>query len=321
MLITSDTATLHLAAASSIPVISLVNDIDWLGSAPRCNCVFRVKDAQALESMAIINALITELYAGQNKRVPLKSPVAYVKPVNRKIIHCVEMHPETRPDVLKRKQKAWDSWKYLYDIGVIPAHYEHYKRDSSVIGDNRGLPFLKDVLEFGLSKATSEFDIVAFSNDDNILHPDIGSALAMFCSIYSACTSQRREFKTPYPTVKMSPESLVAISQHHMGRDMFACTAGYLRKHWDEIPDFLLGTPVFDLCLAAMVRKHRGFSTNRQNIEEIIPCCELMLGYVSHESHDPVWDKLPLHHPSIAWNNNLFQKWGQQYAPEIRIPL
>jgi hypothetical protein len=183
------------------------------------------------------------------------------------------------------------------------------------------LPFLKDVLEFGMSKATAGSDIVFWSNDDNILHPDLGSALTMFCSVFDCCSSQRREFKTPFPAHPMSPESLCCISESHIGRDLIAGTVDWFRKNWDEIPDFLLGTPVFDLCLAAMIRKKKGYSTTRQNIEVVNPVCELMNGYVHHEAHDSTWDKLPLHHPSIAWNNNLFAQWAQKYAPEIRTPL
>lgn len=44
-----DTAPLHLAGASDIPVIALVHASPWLGSFPRCNCVARITYTEAME--------------------------------------------------------------------------------------------------------------------------------------------------------------------------------------------------------------------------------------------------------------------------------
>lgn len=41
-LITIDTATIHLAAASTVPVLAIVNPTPWAGTTPRCNCVARL---------------------------------------------------------------------------------------------------------------------------------------------------------------------------------------------------------------------------------------------------------------------------------------
>lgn len=320
LLITSDTATLHLAAASSIPVIALVNDIDWLGTQPRCHCIYRVRYCEAIGNMQIVNMLVASLPTGE--RSPLPQPKEYVKPV-RRVVHAVERHIETNPASQKRKEKAWASWEVLYKQGVIPAHYENYKRDARAIGDHRALPFLKDVLQCGLDKLSPEDDasILLWTNDDDIPHPRLPEALQMFCALFECGTSQRREFAQPYPTQEMSPESLTAISLHHMGRDAIFGTAGWFKRSWAEIPDFILGAPVFDLCIAALIRKQKGFTTTRTSVEHIIPSCELMAGYISHEQHQSVWPTLPVNNPANSHNARLFESWAKRYAPEIRTPL
>lgn len=61
LLITTDTALLHLAAASDIQVVALLNDIPWLSSVTRCNTVLRLKYAEALPGIGQINEVIGKL--------------------------------------------------------------------------------------------------------------------------------------------------------------------------------------------------------------------------------------------------------------------
>jgi glycosyltransferase involved in cell wall biosynthesis len=61
LLITNDTATLHLAAASDIQVVALVNDIPWLSSVTRCNVVLRLKYAEAMPNIGKVHDAIREL--------------------------------------------------------------------------------------------------------------------------------------------------------------------------------------------------------------------------------------------------------------------
>lgn len=56
-LITTDTATLHLAPASKIPYVAFTND-GWQGSIPRGNCVLNIKYSQALERRSELAAVL-----------------------------------------------------------------------------------------------------------------------------------------------------------------------------------------------------------------------------------------------------------------------
>lgn len=70
LLITSDTAPLHLAAASKVPVVALVNDnkqdggSEWLASIPRSNCVLRLRYSEVMESIAQVDKVIGGLQCG-----------------------------------------------------------------------------------------------------------------------------------------------------------------------------------------------------------------------------------------------------------------
>lgn len=55
ILITTDSAILHLAAASKVPVIALVNNNPWQATEPRCNLVLKLRYADALEGVKEIH--------------------------------------------------------------------------------------------------------------------------------------------------------------------------------------------------------------------------------------------------------------------------
>lgn len=60
-LVTSDTATLHLAGASHVPYIAFVNN-GGLGSIPRGNCVLKVRYKDALESKPQIERALLKFH-------------------------------------------------------------------------------------------------------------------------------------------------------------------------------------------------------------------------------------------------------------------
>lgn len=232
-----------------------------------------------------------------------------------RILHAVERHEIKDEKEKERHAKAEASWAVLYRKGrAAPCHYSRYARDAREIGDNRQLPFLKDVLLAARSKARKK-DVIMFTNDDVILHPRLPEMVIRHIKLYDACSSHRCEFHyAPMPSLDCSPDVFASRAEFHMGRDLFAFSRDWLERNWDDIPDFILGASDWDLCLAAMIRYKKGYDTTRQNYLEVIPCCELPLGYVIHEGHPAHWAR-PENidtAPSQIHNRRLFREWSHK---------
>lgn len=60
LLVTADTATLHMASASKIPYIAFVND-GGSGSIPKGNCILSVRYSQVIKSESIIRSTLQNL--------------------------------------------------------------------------------------------------------------------------------------------------------------------------------------------------------------------------------------------------------------------
>ena len=164
---------------------------------------------------------------------------------------------------------------------------------------------------------TKDPAIIMLTNDDTILHPDILNAVKRHLAIWGACSSQRCEIRNLTPAFA-PPEDYAAASTPHMGRDFFAFTSAWLRRWWDEIPDFFLGVEQWDLCLAAMVRVKVGWQSTRLNFEQIIPCAELPRGYVLHLTHPTVWQHLESS-PSTQHNRKLFREWAAKHLSSLQF--
>lgn len=232
-----------------------------------------------------------------------------------RIIHAVERHEITDEKEIQRRSKALASWDSLYKGGrVIPVHYSTYKRTAIEIGDSRRLPYLKDVLEKALTRCRKN-DLVMFTNDDIILHPQLPEVLLRHLKLFDACSSQRVEFHYhPMPSLDCSPAAFASRAEWHMGRDLFGFTRQWLERNWDEIPDFILGASDWDLCLAAMIRYKKGYDTTKSGFLDVIPCCEIPLGYVIHEWHEARWsakDNVNTS-PSQVHNRRLFMEWSNK---------
>lgn len=330
LLVTTDTATLHLAAATNIPVIALTNPNSWVSTAPRCNCVLKTDydHWSDPEVLGTLHQKIREAISLNPKdRTPLT--IAPHKRFDRlsKLVHCVELHEDKNPHDMHRKKVARESWEALYGNGVIPAHYSHYERDSRDIGDERALPYLKDIIAHGCAIASEDENpddaIIFWSNDDTVLHPDLSDFLRMFCSIHDCCTSHRCDFKTvtlPIPQIEPHQMADLTKNEPHMGRDLIAGTYRWWCEIWPHIPDFLCGASNFDLCMAILIRRQKGFVSSHRNLYDVIAPCDLVKGMVSHQHHQTVWNTIP-NSPAERHNLELFKEWALKYAPELKIPL
>lgn len=320
-LVSVDSAHLHLAPASGVPTVALVNDQPWLGSIPRLmtGSLYHYKDAVAHPEDVIASILKHHVVGGH----PVSAPTVSAPP-ERRLFHCYEEHKETNQMQARRRESMQRSWMEIYQKdGVIacPLRENDYPRTSLDIGDSRRLPCLKDVLWSCMEKANPD-DIIFFTNDDNYLHRELPEMLRFHISLYECVSAQRCEFKqSPLPPGSQSPMQFASNSNMHMGRDLFAFTKRWLDEHWDEIPDFILGCSDFDLCLATLIRNYLGIKSSRKNLEDIIFPAELPRGYVSHVFHTPAWTRPGYKNeaPGQRHNRQLFYQWAQTYAPHLRF--
>lgn len=324
LLITADTVFLHLARASNVPVVAIIND-GWRGSiADHAAAVFRYAGADPFKIAATAAGLIplseapAAMVDGQAAGRLLgegmaftEEPAARPRPVaiglsndipEIAVFHVVDVHGSDA-----RHHLAQATWSAAYAEGMTPMHFRGGPRNAKdELGDPRPLPFLKDVLWSAIPADATDRggDIIVWTNGDIGLKPGIAAAIREHVSKHQAASMRRTE----------------SNGHGHPGRDLFAFTVDWLHEHWDEIPDYVLGAPAFDLGLVAMIRKFHGLPFSLKQCAVDVAPADMTPGFALHESHAPEWQVDNMDSvPSVKWNKKLFREWAKKYAPEIEF--
>lgn len=207
-----------------------------------------------------------------------------------------------------RHQAARFTWESAYADGMIrvtPA--QPYVRDARAeLGDPRALPFLKEILQAGVLAMREDDDVLCWTNSDVGFAPGATAVIGEHVAKHGAASMRRTE----------------SNGQNHIGRDLFAFTLKWLRTHWNELPDYVIGIPVFDLGLVAMIRLHAGIRTplTTKNLGTDMPPADMPPGYALHRSHVPEWHVRSYHAlPAMRHNHRLFYEWAQRYMPAMKF--
>lgn len=152
-------------------------------------------------------------------------------------------------------------------------------KDSDLYRNVDGLPYLKDILDIGYSYCKSDNDIILYTNSDiGLVRQHI-----IFPENNFFCVRKNVDKLGSYTS-----EDLANINyENSINCDIFGITKKWYEEHRDEIPDFLIGSPTWDLCMLLLIQGER--------IDNIC----------YHVKHESEW-KQNQKHPKHLRNKKLF---------------
>lgn len=307
LVISIDTALLHFACTCKTPIIGLVNNFTWSNTIPRIPIkTIKYNDA----TIDSVNAAIKSV---KHIRIPPQVPLR--RPPNRKIFHATTFYKNPNA----RQQFARASWKALKD--VIPCYLKKCTRYMQHNGSENKIAFFKDVIAEALRKA-KDSDIILFTNDDIICHPDLSRQLRYYCSIWG-CTAIRRCELNEKAILGNSPGEWAELARTsgipHYGRDSFAFTKTWWKEHGKDFPDFAIGGAEWDTCLAVLMRKSVGYTSIVSSLQSLYWPAEMPLGWTAHYAHKSMWFAFGnfWHSPVNIHNRHIFRKWSEKHQPTL----
>lgn len=239
-----------------------------------------------------------------------------------RVLHLVDRFDETDERTIARKKYAVESWDNLYESGrLVPIHVWKYNRDARSIGCKQPMPFLKDLLNEGL-KAATDADVILWTNDDTIVHPQIVEYCKFHCSVYGPVSFFRSEFYSRPPALDVSPEKYSRLSRgSHIGRDAFAFPVRWLKDAMvSKIPDSVLAKSDWDLHMACIIRLKYEIKTTGANLGEQLFPAEAPKGYVGHLAHHSTWNTEDVNHDAgNVHNRKLFYEYASKHLPELKF--
>lgn len=218
-LITTDTSTYWLAKASKCPIVSLVNPLPFQSSPPNGNVLVRVPYNQWQAKWdSIARAVHSTLFEPEGDGIAL----------------VYNFYEATNNDTIMREKAAQETWPLL-KARIIP--FKPELRSSQSIGDKRGTPFLRDMIEHSFSSGNE--NIVAVINNDILVDKSLRDEVIKSCKEYGCYWSYRLD----------KPDGATDY-----GADFFAMTRKWWFMHRHQIPDLLHSYPWWDNILLRIMR-------------------------------------------------------------------
>jgi hypothetical protein len=273
-LVTIDTATLHLAKASAVPVVALVGADPWVRSTRSANHLLH-RTYLEVDPDEVVEAI---------QRTSRRAS---------KLVHVwsdFNMAPSER----ERQLRAATSWEREYKLAPwvpCPVTPDKLKRDAQKeLGDLRPAPFVKDFLEIGMRETKRDSDIVVLTNSDVGFTPGTSEMLNRLVSAKGSAYAYRFDH---------SPEDVKAGEISYLkcvsgawcgGVDLVAFTRKWLKMHFASLPDMVLGRTKWDTVYRDIVKRTGGGEA---------------YGSIYHEGHASFWIQEPktagnLHNINLA---------------------
>lgn len=293
VLVTTDTSTLHLAAASTVPTIALITDKPsmWHGAAPTCNCPVKIRYGEYPNRHQEIDDFLSSI----QPTVRTVQKPAHVTVTGPRLIHIWSEYPATGDDAKRYAftRKTWEAeWK-LSNWRPTPLTDDMFSRSSRTeLKDVRRLPFIKDMIALGVNDAEEE-DIIVLTNNDTCFMKGIGKAILRDVRKSGCLWAHRWDFNDLQ--VEPKPHQLFD-GQLYVGVDLFAFTVAWWKQHGQEYPDMLLGSEAWDWMMRELMKLNRGVEWNTG---------------IFHQRHDPFWG-----HPRNK-NSNPAQLHNKRLAREF----
>lgn len=291
ILITVDSALLHLAEASNIPTVALVASEPslWHGTDPRCN-------------------LLGKYRYGRGQIVPLEHIATFIRSVIPRefprMIHVYSDYPSKDDETIRRNRIAYKTWKRQYRYGRWVESRVFDKTLSRVFKDSetRVLPYIKDLIGCGVKQADSDEDIIVLTNADTCFGPYLTRLLIASLKTGDASYAFRRDFKR---VDRELTQHEISRGKQYVGNDLLAFRVRWWEKHKGEFPDMLLGTEAWDACFRHLITE-----THPKSVRAVTDA-------IYHERHDTVWEVQRLTLASQKQNRHLakafFKKRGKVY--------
>lgn len=229
-----------------------------------------------------------------------------------KLLLLYSDYSASSPDEMDRLANAKQSWKFHFDGGDVlefPVSNSDLGRTSRDIGDHKDVPFINDIIDYGMRFARPE-DIVVYINRDVALTTQAPERIIESVTWnHGATAAFRRNIKYPdfgrvYRTVTNHPPD--------GGFDVFAFTPKWWRENRDKIPLMYIGREGWDTVIRNLIEEvasGKRLSNLPGDFWNNPHYCDNVCW---HTAHTPYWQENKLTSPSQVHNRKVCREFFKE---------
>jgi hypothetical protein len=304
-LLTTDTATLHLArAVPNLPVIALSRDVPWHKTEPMRNWALQLTYPESITQdgqKQVTNVLQMAADFGTAPMGHLIRPME--KMFARRLIHVAHCFDAADQDTARRNGFARSTWDIVAreprsNWHTIQHRLKEDDRSSLAMGDTRAVPYVRDVIDLAAKEARAN-DVIVLTNADSclILESPL-RVLNEFLRGVPCCCSARVDFqRLGVPLRAQNLKNRIP----YCGTDLFAFTREWWEQRRDEFPDMLIACEGWDWVLRMMILQDNPEGTMNPPV-------------VYHEMHYPFWVQNRTSNPGQIHNRKIGREWAMAHG-------
>lgn len=254
IIITTDTSTMHLLAATNTFNIQIYNPRPWYGTPiVGSNCILRISYDEVISKMMYVHEAISSTMLPEVAMV-----YSDYNPKDINTARRVNIAKSTYR-IIKSIQPYW-IW-----VAVKDSDLPRIFRDSK-----SSVPYVRDLIEKGLENVSDHGWIVMF-NSDICLSKALANKVEEQIRLNRPFAVRRNEFRSISGIV---PENTISKGITALGTDVFVFSKEWWKEHNMEMPDMLLAREGWDLVLSKIILSHGG---------------DILTNLVCHEWHMSFW--------------------------------
>lgn len=158
----------------------------------------------------------------------------------------------------RRFDYARNTWQFHFgqgDVLEFPTHVRQWWRSSKDMGDPRPVPYLRDVLDYGLKYARQE-DVLLYANRDICLTTGAPERIIKAVQENGVAVAWRRNFIPKHGRLYKHSTN----AKRDGGVDLVFVSPGWWMEHRDKIPDMFLGRECWDWVFRIIAEEQHGKS-------------------------------------------------------------
>lgn len=297
ILFTVDTSIHHFAYATGTPSIVLVPDSEWNAAEPRFHWIGKFTHRESItpgaqEKMAeILNSDDPKSLRGSLVRT-------FDQMLARRIIHIVEDFAGALAHDKPRYAAAKNTWNVVAakDKHWMTIAFRPMRSSKTELKDTRAMPFIRDMIDYAMEKA-SEKDYIVLANNDICFVPEAAAIIRAKLAQVPCTYALRINMNSCPPGIHLKT---IEHMKEFSGVDLFAFTPAWWKSQRDNFPDMLLGCQCWDFVMHWLMDK----CTTQKKISPPI---------IYHQKHSSFW-YLPANvktNPGQVHNRSLAVEWAK----------
>lgn len=296
-LVTTDTATLHLAHATpQLPVVTLITRAPnaWHGSAWRPQHAGRFYYDE-------VDTRGEQLVAATRDAGTRATRIVHVWSDFR-----ADDAPKTADDA-RRMGVARHSWAQEYAFGGCWTGTQfpiNRARTSREIGDPRPVAFIHDMIAHAAQFCRSPDDIIAWTNSDVSFAPGLTGHVLEKCARYGCAFTHRWDLHGADLKAPFVHEGQVRRLRWYPGSDAFFVTLRWWRENGADYPDMLMGREHNDEVFRMLMKLRAGVD------------CEIEHA-IYHEKHASFWESPEAFKTNPGNNHN--RRLAQEFNARFKV--